>query len=72
VEPAGHGFSGISKQVAGGRPFVISASGESVPEVPARRRPVCRQGRGSLRGHIRIPVTFDEPRASIAEAFGMR
>ncbi|MFG2408320.1 hypothetical protein ACGFR8_29055 [Streptomyces brevispora] len=61
----------------GGRLVVISEAGERVPRVlPPRVLPpevlVRRQGRGSLRGRIRIPATFDDPRAGIAEAFGMR
>ncbi|MFC9620381.1 prevent-host-death protein [Streptomyces sp. NPDC056930] len=60
------------KQVIGGRLVVISVAGEPVPKPLPPRALVRRQGRGSLRGRIRIPVTFDDPRASIAEAFGMR
>ncbi|MEU5714247.1 hypothetical protein AB0G71_00385 [Streptomyces sp. NPDC020403] len=51
---------------------VISRAGEPVPRALSPQAPVIRQGRGSLRGRIRISAAFDEPRAGIAEAFGMR
>ncbi|MEU8506697.1 hypothetical protein AB0C40_18590 [Streptomyces brevispora] len=56
----------------GGQLVVISEAGEPVPRVLPPKVLVHRQGRGSLRGRIRIPATFDDPRAGIAEAFGMR
>ncbi|NYE42954.1 hypothetical protein [Streptomyces fulvorobeus] len=60
-----------------GRPIVVSRAGEPVPMVPPPPPPpsppkVLRVGRGSLRGRIRIAADFDEPPATIAEAFGMR
>ncbi|MBO0918113.1 prevent-host-death protein [Streptomyces laculatispora] len=69
---AGPRFTGTLKQVTGGRLVVISKAGEPVPRAVPPRVLVHREGRGSLRGRIRIPATFDDPRAGIAEAFGMR
>ncbi|MER5891781.1 prevent-host-death protein [Streptomyces sp. NPDC001876] len=60
------------KKVIDGQLVVISEAGEPVPKVVPARALVRRQGRGSLRGRIRIPAGFDDPRGSIAEAFGMR
>lgn len=65
-------FTGTLKQVIGGQLVVVSEAGEPVPKVLPARALVRRQGRGSLRGQIRIPAGFDDPRASIAEAFGVR
>lgn len=71
AEVAGPRFSGTLTQVVGGSLVVISRAGVPVPEVPPMR-PVCRPGRGALRGRIRLPATFDDPRGGIAEAFGVR
>ncbi|MEU0134302.1 prevent-host-death protein [Streptomyces sp. NPDC006296] len=69
---AGPRFTGTLAQMIDGRPVVISEAGEPVPKALPARASVRRQGRGSLRGCVRIPVGFDDPRGSIAEAFGMR
>ncbi|MFC9243512.1 hypothetical protein ACFT7S_05495 [Streptomyces sp. NPDC057136] len=55
-----------------GRLVVISRAGEPVPQVLPPPPKVLRAGRGSLRGRIRIPANFDDPPATIAEAFGVR
>nr|WTB33699.1 prevent-host-death protein [Streptomyces sp. NBC_00830] len=72
MRSAGPRFSGTLKQVIGGQLAVISKAGEPVPKVLPPRPKVQRPGRGSLRDRIRIPANFDDPPATIAEAFGMR
>ncbi|MGP3634774.1 prevent-host-death protein [Streptomyces sp. 24-1644] len=65
--------------MAEGRLTVISRAGQPVPKAPPPPPPyppappkARRTGRGSLRGRIRMPATFDDPPATIAEAFGVR
>ncbi|MET8330041.1 prevent-host-death protein [Streptomyces sp. NPDC005181] len=72
VRSAGPRFTGTLQQVIGGQLVAISKAGEPVPKVLPPRPKVQRPGRGSLRGRIRIPANFDDPPATIAEAFGMR
>ncbi|MGW8884013.1 prevent-host-death protein [Streptomyces sp. NPDC055749] len=75
MRSAGPRFTGILTLVIDGRLVVISRAGEPVPKVPPLLPPpakVLRAGRGSLRGRIRIPANFDDPPATIAEAFGVR
>lgn len=78
VRSAAPRFTGTVKQLIDGRPVVVSRAGEPVPMVlprpplPPPPPKVLRTGRGSLRGRIRIAATFDDPPATIAEAFGVR
>ncbi|WP_328905864.1 prevent-host-death protein [Streptomyces sp. NBC_00234] len=83
VRSAAPRFIGTVKHLIDGRPAVVSRAGEPVPMVlpppppppplpPPPPPKVLRTGRGSLRGRIRIAATFDDPPATIAEAFGVR
>ncbi|GAA2411234.1 hypothetical protein GCM10010433_07840 [Streptomyces pulveraceus] len=63
---------GTLMQMVGGELVVISRAGEPVERALRPRPKVRRQGRGSLRGRIRIPANFDDAPASVAEALGMR
>ncbi|MGY3681858.1 hypothetical protein [Streptomyces sp. TE33382] len=58
--------------MVGGELVVISNAGEPVARALRPRPKVQRPGRGSLRGHIRIPTTFDDAPVSVADALGMR
>lgn len=75
-------FTGTLTQVVDDRVIVISRAGRPVERtLPPQPQPqpcpqappqVRRPGRGSLRGRLRIPADFDDARASVTEALGMR
>ncbi|MHC3815854.1 MULTISPECIES: hypothetical protein [unclassified Streptomyces] len=52
-----------------GRPVARALPSQPYPQMPPQVR---RPGRGSLRGRLRIPADFDDARASVTEALGMR
>ncbi|MEU8673392.1 prevent-host-death protein [Streptomyces sp. NPDC048560] len=68
-------FTGTLMQLIERRLVVVGRAGEPVFEVcpaPPARRKVQRVGRGSLRGRVRLAASFDEPPATVLEAFGVR
>ncbi|EFE74127.1 hypothetical protein SSIG_01691 [Streptomyces filamentosus NRRL 11379] len=62
-------FRGTPIQLVDRRAVVISGAG--APAVPVRESTVRRDGRGSLRGQVRIARQFDCLHPRISAAFGM-
>ncbi|SCE43988.1 hypothetical protein GA0115253_1053611 [Streptomyces sp. Termitarium-T10T-6] len=62
-------FRGTLIQLVDRRAVVIRGAG--APAVPVRESTVRRDGRGSLRGQVRIAPHFDGPHPRISAAFGM-